>query len=262
MSLERILAILLLEFFTVKRNLEELIETFYTPLITTFVYGYISIYLLGEVHSFRVQYLILGIVFWEVTRIMQVTVTNGIMWNIWARNLINLFITPLSFKEMTFALMISGVIKAGIVFLMISSLYLYFFQFNVYKVNFISLLLFSINLTMFAWAIGLFLVGLVLRFGTRIQVFTWSFIILFQPLGAVFYPVSVLPSFFQTISRAIPITYVFEGARKALVDSTTPWDLIASAFILNILYLCTSIGVFTYLFTKAKETGQFTKNEG
>jgi ABC-2 type transport system permease protein len=99
-------------------------------------------------------------------------------------------------------------------------------------------------------------------FGTRIQALAWGLIFLFQPVSAAFFPVEILPPFLKVVAYALPITYVFEAARKALEDSSVDWQLFLISFVLNVIYFLGSLWIFKKMFERSKETGQFARNEG
>ncbi len=47
------------------------------------------------------------------------------------------------------------------------------------------------------WVLGWLIRAAVLRYGTSSEVLAWSLAFLFQPISAVFYPVSTLPPWLQ-----------------------------------------------------------------
>ena len=117
---------------------------------------------------------------------------------------------------------------------------------------FILVILFFINLTLFAWSVGIFILAFIFRYGTRIQALAWGLVFLFQPLTAAFFPVSVLPPPLQTIAYFFPPTFVFEAARAGLTDPTINWHMTGIAFGENIVYFAFSLWFFNLMFTKAK----------
>ena len=226
------------------------------------VFGFVTLFLAGNVNQIAAHYLILGIILWEIIRINQYSMSVGSLWNIWSRNLSNMFITPLSLKEFMIAHMLSGVLKAGLVFVLISLLSIFFFNFNILNIGLINLILIFINLTIFSWSIGIIILGFIFKYGTRIQALAWGLVFIFQPLSAAFFPLNILPVQIQTISSLLPPTYVFEAARSYLQNPATDWQSTFIAFFLNIFYFILSAWIFKYLFNKSKETGQFARNEG
>src|SRR5437016_6712517 len=210
MSGNRIGAVLLQELYITKRSLEVIMDLLVFSLMTVVVFGFITRFLVGAMNATAGSYLILGLLLWEIIRVNQYSLSVGSLWNIWARNLSNLFIAPLSLTEYIVAHMLSGLIKTFVTFGMICTIAAYGFHFNVLRLGLLNLVLFFANLTVFAWAVGLVLLGVIFLAGTRIHALAWGFIFLFQPLNAAFYPVSVLPPDLRQIAYALPPTFVFE----------------------------------------------------
>lgn len=261
MSLRRMLGVLRQEYFITKRSLEVIIDLFYFSILSVVVFGFVTVFLTSSIDSEVAKYLFLGTMLWEVIRITQYSVSVGSLWNIWSRNLSNMFITPLSVQEYILSHMLSGTLKAIIIFLMISMIALFIFGFNIFSLGLINLIFYFINLTIFAWSVGIMILGLVFRFGNRIQSLAWGLIFLFQPLMAAFFPLSILPPFLQMVAYLIPPTYVFESARANLTDPTIDWGFHFLSLGENIVYLILAAWFFSRMLQKAKETGQFAKNE-
>ncbi len=262
MRIERIAAILLQELFITKRSLEVIVDLFFMSLMTVIVFGFVSRFLVGALNANTGLYLILGMVLWEVVRVNQYSLSVGSLWNIWSRNLSNMFIAPLSVTEYVAAQMLSGLIKTFITFGMICAIAAYGFHFNILRLGLLNLVLFFANLTVFAWAVGLALLGVIFLAGTRIQALAWGFIFLFQPLTAAFYPVSVLPPVLRQIAYALPPTFVFEAARQALSRSAVNWPYAAAASAENLAYFAAAVLAFNLMFARSRKTGQFARNEG
>jgi ABC-2 type transport system permease protein len=262
MSVKRVQAILLQELYITKRSLEVIMDLFFTSLMTVIVFGFVSQFLVGVLNANTGSYLILGMLLWEVIRVNQYSLSVGSLWNIWARNLSNLFIAPLSMEEYLIAHMLSGLLKTLVIFATISVIAAAGFRFNILRLGVLNLVLFTTNLTVFSWSLGLVLLGVIFLLGTRIQALAWGFIFLFQPLTAAFYPIGVLPPVVQRIAYTLPPTFVFEAARQALSHSEVNWRFAAIAFGENLVYFGVAVQVFTLMFARARETGQFARNEG
>lgn len=250
------------EFYITKSSLEVFLDIFYYSFAAVFAFGFATVYFAKETAGNGAYYLFLGLLLWEIIRVAQYTLSVGALWEVWSKNLTNIFISPISVTEYMAAQMFSGAIKAFLVFLMISLISIPLFSFNIFKIGLFNLALFYINLVMFAWFTGIVILGLIFRFGTKIQALAWGLIFLFQPLTAAFFPLSVLPSFMQHMAYAFPPTYVFEAARQSLSNPSINAEAFFKAFGLNIMYLIVGIMFFNYMFKKSKETGQFVKNEG
>jgi len=260
MSIRRINAILLQELYITKHSLEVIIDLFYFSVVNIVVFGFVFIFL-SKGSPQAARYLLLGMLLWEIVRITQYSMSVGSLWNVWSRNLSNMFVTPLSLKEYIVAEMVAGVIKAFLIFTVIAIISIFIFNFNVFSMGILNFSFFFINLTIFAWSVGIFILGLIFKYGTRIQALAWGSIFIFQPLTAMFFPVSILPHFLQAIAYLLPATYVFEAARESLTNPSVNFLNIAIAFGLNIFYFLLSLWFFNIMFRKSKDTGQFAKME-
>ena len=118
---------------------------------------------------------------------------------------------------------------------------------------------FVLILSIFAWAVGLFISGLIMRYGYRIQVLAWSVVWIIQPFSCVFYPLSALPAWAQPISRMLPTTYVFEGMRSVLSGETLP--ILITPLISSIVFFILAAIFFHRSVEKAKKKGLLAKNE-
>lgn len=260
MSLNRIKAVLLQEFFITK-DLTIIMDLPFFSIVTTIMFGFMSIFLSGTTNSIVARYFLIGALLWDVIRIAQYSMSVEALWNIWSRNLSNMFITPMSLKEYLLAQMISGTIKAVTLLSFSSLIILMGFNFNILSLGIPNLILFLVNLVIFSWSSGMIILGIILRYGTRLQAFAWGLIALLQPLTAAFFPVSILPQYLRTIAYLFPPTYIFEAARSSLSNPSVNWNLIGVAFTENVIYLTISIWFINLMFNNSRKRGQFARNE-
>lgn len=261
MSFNRIKAVLYQEFFVTLRAVEVIMDIMFFPLMTVILFGFLSLYLSGTANPLVGKSVLMGMLLWEVVIVTQYSVSVGSLWNIWSRNLSNMFISPLNIREYIFAHMLSGSLKALFVFLSTSAVSILVFHYNIFELGAANLILFYINLVLFAFSIGIAILGLIFCFGTRIQAFAWGLIPMFQPLTAAMYPVSVLPAPLKEIAYIFPPTYIFEAARASLKSGGIHWSLIGTAFAINIVYVVLGLLFFRLMFKKSRESGQFARNE-
>ncbi|MEK7648894.1 MAG: ABC transporter permease [Patescibacteria group bacterium] len=260
-SPQRIRGVLIQQWHITRRSLEVIMDIPFFAFIGVVVFGYISQATLGSIATQTGQYLILGAMLWEVMRISQYSMTVSAFWNVWSRNLGNMFVSPLSLTEFLLAQMAQGILTSGGVFLVLIPLAGALFKFNMFSMGPLALVMIFINLLLFSWSVGLVLLGCVFRFGTRVQALGWALIFIFQPLCGVYYPMSIIPEPFHSFAFLFPITYVFEGARETLLMGNPALNWQVPALMLNILYFICSLLIFKYLLLRAQETGQFARNE-
>ena len=207
------------------------------------------------------QYLYLGTLMWEIMRATQYSMSLGALWNVWSHNFSNMFIAPLSMLEYVLAQMISGALKALVLFALVAVIAASLFDFNLLNMGAGNLALAFLNLLWFGYSMGLFILGIILRLGTRIQALAWGLVLIFQPLTAAFYPLSVMPPPLQSVARAFPPTHVFEASRAGLTAPDIHWDWYLIAGGENVVYFVLSVWFFRFMYRRSRETGQFARNE-
>ncbi len=241
--------------------MEIFLDIFFFPVMSIILFGFLSTYLSGTSGKQIGDSVLMGMLLWEIIFITQYSVSVGSLWNIWSRNLSNMFITPLNVSEYITAHILSGLLKAILVFGLTSVVSIFVFKFNIFELGIVNIILLSINLMIFAVAIGLAILGLIFAYGTKIQAFAWGLLPIFQPLTAALYPVSVLPTPLKEIAYIFPPTYVFEAARATLKNGVVDWKLLVTAFAINIAYIIFGVLFFKLMFKRSRESGQFARNE-
>ena len=262
MNLLRIRGVILQSLFYLRHSLEDLIDTFFWPSIDVIIWGFITTYFIqlkGPIAGI-VAFLLGGLILWNIVWRAQQDISMALLKNIWGKNIINLFSTPLTPWEFITATMILGFFKIILTISLVAAIAFVLYSFNLFSLG-LYLLPFFVSLIAFAWAAGIFITGLIIRYGMRIQAFAWSLIILFHPISAVFYPVSVLPPFLQKIALLLPTAHIFEGMREVLGTGTLSSEHLIWAFALNVIYLIFSAWFFTFMFEKAREKGKIAKVE-
>ncbi|HEU0168346.1 MAG TPA: ABC transporter permease [Chloroflexota bacterium] len=261
MSLSRVWAVLQQEAFITARSVEVVIDLPWFSLMTIIVFGFITRFFSTVMDPTLARYLFMGTLLWEIIRIAQYSMSLGALWNIWSHNFSNMFITPLSMPEYILAQMISATAKAALLFSVVCGVASVGFGFNLFGIGLGNLALLFANLLVFAWSIGIFILGIILRLGTRIQALAWGFVFLFQPLCAAYYPLQVLPGALQPIARALPPTWVFEAARASLQLPAIRWNYVGLSAAENVVYFALALWFFTFMYRRSRQTGQFARNE-
>ncbi|TSC75719.1 MAG: ABC-2 type transport system permease protein [Parcubacteria group bacterium Gr01-1014_30] len=237
-------------------------ETFFWPFIDVILWGFITVYFTrreGEASSI-VLFLLGGLILWNIVWRAQQDIGFALLRNVWSRNILNLFSSPLTPWEFMFATMALGLVKIILTLVVISTIAFVFYSFNIFSLG-PYFLPFFISLILFGWASGILINGLVIRFGMRIQAFVWSLIFLLYPVSAVFYPVSVLPDFLQKVAQFLPTAHIFEGMREVLSSGQASPEHLIWAFALNVVYLALAGWFFVFMFEKAREKGKLAKVE-
>lgn len=261
MSLARVKAVLLQELYITARSVEVIVDLPFWSLMTVVVFGFVTRFLATVMNPTVAHYLYLGTLLWEIMRIAQYSMSLSVLWNVWSHNFSNMFITPLSMVEYVLAQVISGALKAIVLFSLVAFIAAFAFDFNMFNMGVGNLALLFLNLLCFAYSIGLLILGIILRLGTRIQALAWGLVLIFQPLTAAYYPLSVMPPAMQAVARLFPPTYVFEAARAGLDTPEIRWTDIGIAAAENVVYFALAVWFFNFMYRRSRETGQFARNE-
>tara|TARA_S200000501_G_scaffold230567_1_gene216265 strand:- start:246 stop:806 length:561 start_codon:yes stop_codon:yes gene_type:complete len=173
---------------------------------------------------------------------------------IWSRNFTNLFIAPLKIKEIIVSLIFTALVRTLIGLVPAIILTSPLFGISILKLG-VPLLFLFLSLYIFGITLGLFVSAGLMRFGPSFENIAWSSLFLLAPLGCIYYPIEILPSFFQILAKGLPLVYIFDEARNILINDTVSYVNIYYAYGINLVYLGLSIIIFYLSFSKAREKG-------
>ena len=256
MNLTHVYALFLRQYYLVRDNPNRLVQIFAWTLFDIVLWGFISKFL-TTVSGESVQFapLFLGaIVVWNfIIRVMH-GVTIAFFEDLWARNFLNVFASPVTIAEYLAGLIVTGVITAfvGLLF-MVFVVWLMFglsiFIYGVYLVPFFFILFIS------GVALGVFSAAIVLRYGPSTEWFIWSIPEAVAPFVGVFYPLAILPLWMQTVGAALPPSYVFESIRTIVVGGAVSPASLLVAFILSVGYCVLAFWYFKRVYNQATRGG-------
>lgn len=238
MSVKRIYAIFLRQILLLKKGHFRLVSLFYWSTLDLIMWGIMSGYLgglTGGAVSF-LSTLVGAVILMSFFFRVQQGIGVAFLEDVYVRNFLNLFASPLSVNEYILGLIMTSIFDTAIAISFMAGLAWMLFSFNIFQFGLL-LIPFIAVLFMVGWALGLLSVGVVLRFGPSAEIFTWSVPALLSPFSAVFYPVSALPGFLQKIAALIPNSYVFEGMRIASLAGSFDVRRLVTAMILALVYL-------------------------
>ena len=261
MKFYRIKAILMQDFFSLRHSLDEMIDTFWWPLIDIVIWGLTIRYLkLGGAVGFLVNFLLAAVILWIIVYRTQQEISENLLRNVWSDSMVNLFASPLTIWEFLVGTILASLIKIILALTTVIAVAYFLYSFNLFSLG-LGILPFFINLLLFAWAAGIFITGLIIRFGSGIGPLAWSFIAVIQPFSCVFYPLASLPAWMQKVAWFLPTTHVFEGMRGVLADRGFSLEHLIWSIGLNVLYLLASSLFFNLMFEKARKAGRLVKTE-
>ncbi|MGZ3788108.1 MAG: ABC transporter permease [Bacteriovorax sp.] len=256
MNLERVSAIVLREFYLIRGSSSRIVPLFAWVAVDIVLWGFITKYLrsVARDNVHLSASLLTAVLLWDFfMRIMQ-GVTMTFFEDVWARNFLNYFATSLSVAEYLSGLVLASFIK-GLIGLSAMLLLATF----VFGISFFSLGMvivpYLLILILFGFALGIIACAMVLRLGPASEWFVWPIPALIVPFAGVYYPISVLPSWMQYVSRILPPSYVFENLRLILLNQKAPAAMLSFGLGLALLYIGLAGWIFTRTFRYALHTG-------
>ena len=260
MNIGRINAMILRHLYLYQRSFARLLEIFYWPFVDLVVWGFITIYLAQEGKTLHgaVTFFLGALILWDVLFRAQQGIAVSFLEEMWARNLMNLFASPLTIGEYLVSTMVLSVFKVTVVSLVMVVFAFLFYSYNVLLIG-LYLIPFILNLVLSGWIIGVLTTSIIMRFGQQAEVLAWGMVFLFQPVSCVFYPLEVLPPVLQGIAWAIPPSHIFEGMRTVLLEGSTPLGSLLWATMLNFGYLSLIVIWFYHTFNVCKDRGMLVR---
>jgi ABC-2 type transport system permease protein len=222
MNLKRTAAIVLRQFYLMRGSPARILPMFAWVAIDIVLWGFITRYLntVASAGFNFVPALLGAVLLWDfLVRVMQ-GVTTAFFEDVWSRNFLNIFATPLSISEYVSGLVLSSITTSavGLTVMLALATTVFGLSFLVYGLLLVPFLL---VLFLFGVALGIFGCAVVLRLGPVSEWLIWPVPALLSPLACVFYPLSVLPVWMQYLARLLPPSWVFEAMRK-VVSGASP----------------------------------------
>ncbi len=256
MNWNRAFAIFLRQYYLIRSSMTRVLPLFAWVAIDVILWGFITKYLNSVSQSGMnfVPSLLGAVLLWDfLTRVMQ-GVTMAFLEDIWTRNLLNIFASPIEISEYLAGLIISSIVTSfvGLVVMLVIVTFVFDLSFATYGLSFVPFL--SI-LFLFGISLGILSTALVLRLGPAAEWFVWPIPAMISPFAGVFYPIAVLPQWMQWIARCLPPSYVFESMRSIVEGHAVPAQALLLGGGLTIFYFVLASFVFTRTYRFAVRTG-------
>jgi ABC-2 type transport system permease protein len=220
------------------------------------LWGFIARYL-NSVTATGINFIasLLGaVLFWDFfTRVMQ-GVTMAFFEDVWSRNFINVFASPLLISQY-----LSGLVLTGISTSLVGLIVMLIIAGAIFGLHFAALGLllvpFLLVLFLFGIALGVLASAMVLRFGPASEWLVWPIPALLSPFVGVFYPLATLPSWMRGIGHLLPPSYVFEALRAFVAGGSFSRSALLNSIGLAAVYVLLAAWVFTAVYRYAVRSG-------
>ena len=256
MSFNRIYGLFLRHFFLIKGSLPRILDLIYWPTIQIILWGFISKFFstYSDYYNNTVGVILTCAILYDFLFRSSISFNMLFLEEIWSRNFTNLFIAPMKISEIIISLVFTALIRTFIGLVPAILLTSPLFGISILDLG-IPLFFLFLSLYLFGITLGLFVSSGLLRYGPSFENIAWSSLFLLAPLGCIYYPLEILPEFFQSLAKGLPLVYIFEEARSILVNQTVNIINIKTAFYLNALYLIIGVSLFYYSFSEARKKG-------
>ncbi|MFA5168615.1 MAG: ABC transporter permease [Candidatus Omnitrophota bacterium] len=255
MSFHRTFAIVIRQFYLIRGSFSRVVPLFAWVAVDMVLWGFLTRYLdTVAAPGFNFVPALLGaVLLWDFfIRIMQ-GITMAFLEDVWSRNFLNTFATPLLISEYVSGLILSSIATSiaglGVMLVIATAFKLSFFVYGLMVFPFLLVLF------LFGISLGIFGSALVLRFGPASEWFIWPLPALISPFVGVLYPVSTLPHWMQWISCFLSPSYVFEGLRAIVSGRVASGLALTAGGFLAVGYIFLAYWFFTRIYKNALRTG-------
>lgn len=256
MKLQPVAAILLRQWYLLRGSPVRMLPMFAWVAIDIVLWGFITRYL-NSVSGAGINFttVLLGaVLMWDLfARVLQ-GVTTAFLEDVWSRNFLNLFASPLSIAEYVFGLVLVSIATSVVGLLVMLALAVPVFGLSFLAIG-SHLALFLCVLYGFGVALGVLASAMVLRLGPASEWLVWPIPALLSPFCGVFYPLAVLPAWMHAISYLLPASYVFEGMRSLVLGRPLTMRPLLAASALVIAEILLASYCFVRVYRHAVRTG-------
>jgi ABC-2 type transport system permease protein len=207
--------------------------------------------------------LLIGAVIWSYLGIIFELLTETVQWERWEGTIEYTFMAPLSravhLIGMGLFAVAYGVVRASIVFVVIAA----FFGLDMPDANFVSALVLLAVASVSFIGIGMMTAVLPLvspEKGTQIGYIAQGLMLV---VSGVYYPVSVLPTWMEWISKISPATYALRGIRESILEGSgvvALWGDIWPLIVIGLVSIPLGLWIFSRGERYAKQHGKLKRS--
>ncbi len=213
--------------------------------------------------SFLILYLLIGTLVWSYLSVVFDAISDMITWERWEGTIEYTFMAPV--RRLTHMVgtvlfaVVYGIVRTAVILGIVSL----FFQVDLSHANFASATVILLVGSLSFVGLGIVTAVLPLSFTERGAQMTRIVEAAFLLVSGVYYPISVLPGWLQTIARVSPATYVLEGMRASLMQGADVVALVPyllPLLVIGLISIPAGLLVFSWAERVAKQTGRLKRN--
>ena len=256
MNWNKIFALSLRHIYLIKGSFPRILDLIYWPTIQIFLWGFISKFftLNSTYYENTVGIILSAAILYDFLFRSSISYNMMFLEEIWSRNFTNLFIAPIKLSEIIAALTFTAIFRTLIGLVPAALLAIPFFGVSILKIG-VPLIFLLITLYIFGVTLGLLVTSGLIRFGPSFENIAWASLFFLAPLGCIYYPIDILPSWLQVIAKLLPLVHIFEEMRNILIYDSINNFQILKAVIISFIYFILGIFVFYLSYNGAKNRG-------
>ena len=256
MSWNKIFALSLRHIYLIKGSFPRILDLIYWPTIQIFLWGFISKFftLSSSYYNNTVGIILSAAILYDFLFRSSISYNMMFLEEIWSRNFTNLFTAPIKLNEIIAALTFTAIFRTLVGLVPASIIAIPLFGISIFKIG-TPLIFLLLTLYIFGVTLGLLVTSGLLRFGPSFENIAWASLFFLAPLGCIYYPIEILPDWLQTISKLLPLVYIFEEMRNILIYDMINYFEIAKAMFISILYFIFGVIMFHWSYSGAKLRG-------
>lgn len=234
-----------------RRNLFVMTDVFFWPMISLVSIGLMAKFV--QLGPQTLGFVMTGTLAAGVLQITQLDVGYTVLYELWSKSLKHTLLTPVGVSEGVMGTLVIGMTRGFIAFVILTTAAIGGFGFHL--PGMLTTALFLLGLFACAFILGILVNILILSFGQKVEITAWMFAQLFMILCGMYYPVDMLPQFFQYLALMVPITHFLEFFRQSYgFKAHTPYPLL-TGFALTFLYIILSLRFLGHAYTRARKKG-------
>ncbi|WP_419851910.1 ABC transporter permease [Actinobacillus pleuropneumoniae] len=216
-------------------------QTLVPPIITTTLYFLIFGKLIGgrigEMNGVSyMQFIAPGLVMMNAITASYVNTASSFFLNKFTRNFEELLVSPLSTHNIIWGYVMGSIVRGGLAGILVMLVALCFVSFDIHSWT---IILLTLLMTTIAFALGGLINAVYAKSFDDVGLIPTFVLTPLTYLGGVFYSISLLPEFWQTVSKFNPIVYMINGFRYGFLgisDVSVSYTFVVLISFITVLY--------------------------
>lgn len=230
-------------------------EMIFWPLLSLASLGLFTLFV--DSTAYVKMFLFTGAIGWSTIHFCQHAIGRGFLSEVWHDSMKQTFSSPVTLKNFIIGHWLFGVLGSVIGFLVMSTVALLVFDFNLFSLGFFIPVIILLAI-LCSFVIGMASLSMVLFFGMRVDFIVWTLTDIVVFLSGVYYSIAVFPPPIQFVSHLFPVVYVFEGMRAVLMGANAS-QIFLNGFIVAFVWVLLALFAIDKIEKYAKRTGFYER---